>query len=50
MDTTRKRPIELILKSDASNPYNSSSLMVVMLHFDMLVLFKLGEFKTVGNG
>lgn len=50
LDTTKTRPIELILKSTDPNTYANSSTMYVMFLSDFIVTFKDGETSTEGSG
>lgn len=50
IDTTKVRPIELILKSDDPNYYARQSTMYVMFLSDYIVTFKGNETMTEGAG
>ena len=50
MDTTKTRPIELILKSTDTNTYSNSSTMYVMFLSDFIVSFGANETSTDGAG
>jgi hypothetical protein len=48
IDTTRVRPIELILKSDEGNAFPRGSTMYTMFLSDFIVTFGDGETTTEG--
>ena len=50
IDTTRVRPIELILRSDDPNVYASASTMFVMFLSDFIVTFGASDTSTEGSG
>lgn len=50
IDTTKVRPIELILRSDDAVSYSQSSTMYVMFLSDMIVSFGAGDTSTEGAG
>lgn len=50
MDTTKVRPIELILRGDDLNTYNRQSTMYVMFLSDFIVSFGAQETTTDGAG
>lgn len=50
LDTTKVRPIELILKADDGNAYARNSTMYVMFLSDFIVTFKGSETQTEGYG
>ena len=50
MDTTKVRPIELILKSDDPSVYANPSTMYVMFLSDFIVSFGLNDTQTEGAG
>ncbi len=50
IDTTRVRPIELILKSDDPNVYPNASTMYVMFLSDFIVSFGAVDTSTEGAG
>lgn len=50
IDTTKVRPIELILKSDEGNSYTRNSTMYVMFLSDFIVSFNKEETSTEGYG
>ena len=50
IDTTKVRPIELILKSDDPNVYPNASTMYVMFLSDFIVSFGNGDTSTEGAG
>lgn len=50
IDTTKVRPIELILKSDDPNVYARQSTMYVMFLSDFIVTFGANETSTEGAG
>lgn len=52
-NTTRIRPIELILKNDASNTYQRDSTMFIFMYHDFYVVYKTpenGGTNTFGSG
>ena len=50
IDTTKVRPIELILRSDDPNVYNGASTMYVMFLSDFIVSFGGSDTTTEGAG
>lgn len=50
MDTTKVRPIELVLKGDDTNAYTRNSTMYIMFLSDFIVSFGNGDTKTEGYG
>ncbi len=50
IDTTKVRPIELILKNDDGNYFQRQSTMYVMFLSDFIVTFRNGETVTEGAG
>lgn len=50
IDTTKVRPIELILKTDDPNYYPRGSTMYVMFLSDFIVTFGNGDTSTEGAG
>lgn len=50
LDTTKVRPIELILKNDDGNYFPRQSTMYVMFLSDFIVTFGNGETNTEGAG
>lgn len=50
IDTTKIRPIELILKSDDPNTYPRGSTMYVMFLSDFIVSFGSNDTSTEGAG
>lgn len=50
MDTTKVRPIELILKSDDPLSYTRNSTMYIMFLSDFIVTFNGSETTTEGYG
>lgn len=50
IDTTKVRPIELILRSDDPNIYNAASTMFVMFLSDFIVSFGANDTTTEGAG
>ena len=50
LDTTQKRPIELIIKGTDTNKFARDSTMYVMLNHDFYVQFSLNGTKTFGQG
>lgn len=50
MDTTKVRPIELVLKGDDTNAYNRNSTMYIMFLSDFIVSFGNADTKTEGYG
>ncbi len=50
LDTTKVRPIELILKNDDGNYYARQSTMYVMFLSDFIVTFGATETSTEGQG
>ena len=50
MDTTKVRPIELVLKGDDANAYNRNSTMYIMFLSDFIVSFGNADTKTEGYG
>lgn len=50
IDTTKVRPIELILKSDDPNTYPRQSTMYVMFLSDFIVSFGANDTSTEGAG
>jgi len=50
MDTTKVRPIELILRADDANAYTRNSTMFVMFLSDFIVSFGDQDTKTEGYG
>ena len=50
LNTTQKRPIELIVKANDTNKFPRDSTMFVMLNHDFYVQFTLQGTKTYGSG
>lgn len=50
IDTTRVRPIELILKTDETSVFPRGSTMYTMFLSDFIVTFQDGETLTEGQG
>lgn len=50
LDTTKTRPIELILKNDSNIYFNRLSTMYVMFMSDFIVTFRDGDTDTEGYG
>ena len=50
LDTTKTRPIELILKNDSNVYFNRLSTMYVMFLSDFIVTFRDGDTDTEGYG
>lgn len=50
IDTTKVRPIELILRSDDPNVYTGSSTMYTMFLCDFIVSFGASDTQTEGAG
>lgn len=48
LDTTKKRPIELILKGSDSNKFPRDATMYVMLNHDFYVQFTANGTRTYG--
>lgn len=50
IDTTKVRPIELVLKGDDTNAYTRNSTMYIMFLSDFIVSFGNADTKTEGYG